>query len=63
MLRDFQSLIDWPCSVSKRLGQDLKRQSQTMFGLWKCVRDGHLKRLEFQKRMLPIRSQIEALLL
>jgi len=63
LIRDFQSLIDRPCSVSKRLGRDLQRPTRAMFELWKRVRDGSLERLEFQKQMIPIRSQIEALLL
>ncbi|QVL33746.1 IS66 family transposase [Telmatocola sphagniphila] len=63
LIRDFQSLIDRPCSVSKRLGRDLQRQTRAMFELWKRIRDGSLERPEFQKRMVPIRSQIEALLL
>jgi transposase len=61
--RDFQALIDSPCHTNKRLGHDLMRPTKELFALWKKVRDGTLSFTTFQKRMQPIRQQIDALLL
>lgn len=61
--RDFQALIDSPCHTKKRLGRDLMKSTEEMFGLWKKVRDGTLSRWAFQKRMQPIRERVDALLL
>jgi transposase len=61
--RDFQALIDDPCHTKKRLGHDLMRPTQQLFGLWKRVRDGTLARTEFRRRMHPIREEVEAILL
>ena len=61
--RDFQALIDGPCTVGKRLGHDLMRPTRELFALWQKVRDGTITRRTFQLRMQPIRQQVEALLL
>jgi transposase len=61
--RDFQALIDSPCSVKKRLGHDLMRPTKKMFALWQKVRDGTLSRRAFRRRMKPIRAQIDGYLL
>jgi transposase len=61
--RDFQALIDDPCHTRKRLGHDLMRPTKELFALWKRVRDGTLSRVEFQRRMHPIREAVDALLL
>lgn len=61
--RDFQALIDGPCTVGKRLGHDLMRPTRELFALWQKVRDGTITRRTFQRRMLPIRQRVEALLL
>lgn len=61
--RDFQALIDDPCHTRKRLGRDLMRPTRELFALWKRVRDGTLTRAAFQRRMLPIRDEVEVLLL
>jgi transposase len=61
--RDFQALIDSPCPIKKRLGHDLMRPTKEMFALWAKVRDGTLSRSEFQRRMQPLRQQVEGLLL
>ncbi len=61
--RDFQALIDSPCHTSKRLGRDLMRPTKELFALWKKVRDGTMSFATFQKRVQPIRQQIDALLL
>jgi len=61
--RDFQALIDSPCTVKKRLGHDLMRQTKKMFALWQRVRDGTLSRRAFRRRMKPIRQQTDSYLL
>ena len=61
--RDFQALIDSPCPTTRRLGWDLMRPTKEMFALWKKVRDGTLTHRRFQRRMQPIRFQVEGLLL
>lgn len=61
--RDFQALIDGPCTVKKRLGHDLMRETKKMFALWQKVRDGTLSRRAFRRRMKPIRKQIDSYLL
>jgi transposase len=61
--RDFQALIDSPCTVRKRLGHDLMRPTKQLFALWQKVRDGTLTRRTFRRRMRPIRQQIESYLL
>jgi transposase len=61
--RDFQALIDGPCTVKKRLGHDLMRETKKMFALWQRVRDGTLSRRAFRRRMQPIRRQFESYLL
>jgi len=61
--RDFQALIDGPCTVGKRLGHDLMRPTKEMFALWQKVRDGTITRRTFRRRMQPIRQRVDALLL
>jgi transposase len=61
--RDFQALIDSPCTIQQRLGRDLMRPTKELFFLWAKVRDGTMTRREFQQRMRPIRQQVESLLL
>jgi transposase len=61
--RDFQALIDDPCHTRKRLGRDLMRPTRELFALWKRVRDGTICRRTFIQRMLPIRDDVETLLL
>ena len=61
--RDFQALIDSPCTVSKRLGHDLMRPTKQLFALWQKVRDGTISRRTFCQQMKPIRQQVEAYLL
>jgi transposase len=63
LIRDFQALIDSPCNTAKRLGHDLMRPTKEMFALWQKVRDGTITHQTFQLRMIPIRTQIDALLL
>ena len=61
--RDFQALIDSPCTVSQRLGHDLMRPTKKLFALWQRVRDGTISRRTFRQRMEPLRQQIESYLL
>lgn len=61
--RDFQALIDNPCTVNQRLGHDLMRPTKELFVLWKKVRDGTLSRCAFQKQMESVRARVESLLL
>ncbi len=61
--RDFQALIDSPCTVRKRLGHDLLRQTKALFALWQKVRDGTLSRHAFVGQMQPIRARVEEYLL
>lgn len=61
--RDFQALIDDPCTTKKRLGHDLMRPTKELFVLWKKVRDGTISRVTFRRRMEPIRTKVERLLL
>jgi transposase len=61
--RDFQALIDSPCTVRRRLGYDLMRPTKEMFALWQKVRDGTLSHRAFRRHMEPIRRQIEGYLL
>ena len=61
--RDFQALIDSPDNQAKRLGRDLLREVETMFGLWGRVRDGTLSRRGFKANMTPLRRAVEGLLL
>lgn len=61
--RDFQALIDGPCSVRKRLGHDLMRPTKEMFALWQKVRDGTISRRTFRQRMKPVRRKVEEYLL
>jgi transposase len=61
--RDFQALIDSPCTVRKRLGHDLMRQTKELFALWQKVRDGTLAHNSFRCQMEPIRARVEDYLL
>lgn len=63
LTRDFQSWIDSSCSIRRRLGHDLMRQTKKLFALWQKVRDGTLSRESFQQQMKPIRQEVEDLLL
>lgn len=59
--RDFKSFLDYGVDA-KRLGEQLLFQGRRMFRLWHRVRDGTLSREEFQRKMRPVRRQLEALL-
>jgi transposase len=61
--RDFQALIDSDDRQVKRLGHDLMRPTRKMFAGWKRYRDGTLTRGALKQLMMPIREEIEGLLL
>jgi transposase len=61
--RDFQALIDSGDGKERRLGHDLMRPTRKLFRHWARYRDGTLTRVGFQRLMMPIRAEIEALLL
>jgi hypothetical protein len=47
----------------KRLGHDLMRPTRKLFAAWARYRDGTLTRVGMKRLMIPIRAEIEALLL
>lgn len=61
--RDFQSWIDRPDGVVKRLGHDLMRETRRLFEFWRRCREGTLSRSEFELQMKPLQSRIHGLLL
>lgn len=61
--RDFQALIDHSDPQVKRLGYDLMRQVKLMFQHWRDYRSGKTSWRTFRRRMTPIRSTVDALLL
>ena len=61
--RDFQALIDHPDRQVKRLGHDLMRQVKLVFQHWWDHRSGKISRKTFQERMVPVRAEVDGLLL
>jgi transposase len=61
--RDFQALIDHDDPQVKRLGHDLMRPTRKLFAGWARYRDGTLSRAGLKHLMMPIREEIEGLLL
>jgi transposase len=59
--RDFQALVDRG-GASTCLGEALLAQVRRLFDLWHRVREGTLRRPEFQVAVLPIQNQVHALL-
>jgi len=59
--RDFQAFVERG-GESARIGQALLEQVRQIFDLWPRVRDGTLRRVEFQVAMEPIRQQVGELL-
>jgi len=49
--------------VSQQIGEDLLNQEKELFKLWYQVRDGTLKRCEFQLKVQSIRNSIKSCLL
>ena len=48
--------------VSQQIGEDLLKQEEELFKLWYQVRDGTLKRCEFQLKVQSIRNSIKSCL-
>lgn len=61
--RDFQKLIDCGDAQAKRLGYDLRRQTCKLFEHWAEFRNGEISRAALQRRMAPVRREVERLLL
>jgi transposase len=61
--RDFQALIDGGDNQSKRLGYDLRRMTCKLFEHWGEYRRGEISRAGLQRRMAPVRREVERLLL
>ena len=61
--RDFQALIDHQDHQVKRLGNDLMRQVRLMFENWWEYKSGKISWQTFRRRMQPIRSEVNGLLL
>jgi len=60
--RTFQGLAEREGGACATFGVPLLHQTREMFKLWKRVRDGTLQHRTFQRRMRPIREEIERLL-
>jgi transposase len=63
LIRDFQALIDRGDGQAKRLGYDLRRAAGKLFEHWGNYRDGTLSRAALQRRMAPVRRDVERYLL
>ena len=61
LTRDFQGFID-RCGEGGRLGTLLMKQRDLMFEWWHRVRDGTLKRSEFEQNMKPLEAEVGRLL-
>jgi transposase len=61
--RDFQDLIDNGNNQAKRLGYDLRRMTCKLFEHWAEYRSGEISRAALQRRMAPVRREVERLLL
>jgi transposase len=60
--RDFQALIDSHDNQVKRLGHDLMRPTRQLFDYWALYRAGKLTHQQLNRKMRPVRAQIEELL-
>jgi transposase len=61
--RDFQALIDHHHPQVRRLGHDLMREVGRMFDIWHRYKRSEMSWVEFQRRITPIRHDINHLLL
>jgi len=61
--RDFQALIDTGNGQAKRLGYDLRRMTCKLFEHWADYRAGRISWFALQRRMGPVRREVERLLL
>lgn len=59
--RDFQAWVERN-GASEVIGRLLLEQVKLFFGLWHCVKEGTLSRIDFQVAMQPIRVEVKRLL-
>ncbi|MBW4511506.1 MAG: IS66 family transposase [Scytonematopsis contorta HA4267-MV1] len=57
--REFIKISERP-GISKEIGSALVKQQEKLFELWHRVRDGTLKRCEFQLLVQPVRNSIKS---
>jgi transposase len=62
LIRDFQSLIDRGNGQAKRLGYDLRRAAKTLFRHWNDYRRATISWAAVQRRLAPVRRDVERLL-
>lgn len=60
--RDFQALIDHRDHQVKRLGRDLLKPVKELFRQWARCRDGTISRTQLKQVLLPVRDQVNSLL-
>jgi transposase len=61
--RDFQKLADSADGQVKRLGDDLLRETTTLFAAYGKCRDGTMTHAELQEKLSPVRDRVNDLLL
>jgi transposase len=59
LIRDFQALIDRGNAQAKRLGYDLRRAAKTLFRHWTDYRGGVISWAAMQRRLAPVRREVE----
>ena len=62
LIRDFQALIDRGNAQTKRLGYDLRRAAKTLFRHWSTYRNGAITWAALQRRLAPVRREVDRLL-
>jgi len=62
LARHFLAMGEYSGEVG-RIGKELTRLARRMFRWWNQVRDGRMKRADFQRKMKPLRSRVERLIL
>ena len=62
LIRDFQALIDRGNAQAKRLGYDLRRAAKTLFRHWSDYRNGAISWAALQRRLAPVRREVDRLL-
>ena len=62
LIRDFQALIDRGNAQTKRLGYDLRRAAKTLFRHWSDYRNVAITWAALQRRLAPVRREVERLL-
>jgi transposase len=62
LIRDFQAMIDRGNAQAKRLGYDLRRAAKTLFRHWTDYRNAAISWAAVQRRLAPVRREVERLL-